>query len=326
MSDAIIFMNTWLPQVTENDKITIVKTLTSNEKTFGNSLLQQYMTRIAPYNTILGVNSPREPDYLASGIVFFYGCLFYIMHFKGWENHIDDILSYNLLYMLVDHYIDDNNVPSDIKKIAIGQMFILIYNPMAYENMQLVDPILKTIAITYHKLVQRCPLVKQCIIKLFNSEVIGLQIQKQSNLDREKYYNIASDKGGYTILVLQAIIGNIDESITTSSYHIGTIMQLIDDVADCTDDNNNGIHTIATFDLHTKGTLDDLWMDIIHRISTIDRRFTIFMILYAVFAVYLPERNKEHFSTTLCSHTTKHNLFNFNGSSLLVNALMNEIK
>lgn len=333
LQEAILLAQKWLPPISEDDKITIMTILTGTEITYGTSLLRKYIEMLRPYTEILGIsgenNRPREADCVASGIVFFYGCLFYIMHFQGWGRHIEDIFLYNLLYILVDHYIDDIRVEPNLKDKAISQMFILIMDPLAYQKLPLIDPILKTIAMTYHRLLTRCPNVKPSVIKLFKAEIDGLSIQKTNNLDRDRYYDIAVRKGGYTMEVLQHIIGNTDPTITEASFQMGSIMQLIDDITDCRADGSNGIHTIATYDLQHENKLDKLWIDIIDRINNIDSRFIIFKILYTIFAVYVPDRFRGNFSTELWSQTTRINLFDYNygcdGSLLLVHAIMDEL-
>lgn len=332
IEEACNYAKKWVPPITETDKGTLMKVLTGTEKTYGAPLLRKYIELLRPYTEILGItgenNRPREADCLASGIVFFYGCLFYIMHFPGWGRHIEDIFLYTLLYMLVDHYIDDIGLDSNLKNQAIKQMFILIDNPLAHEYLQLIDPVLKTIAIVYHKLITRCPNTKPLIIKLFKAEIDGIYIQN-NNCSRTQYYDIANRKGGYTMEVLQHIVGNNDPTISLASFQMGNIMQLLDDMVDINADKNNGIHTIATYELETEGKLDNLWVDIINRINSIDDRFTIFKILYTVFAVYIPDRNRENFSVNLWSQTNCINLFDYthgcDASALLVDAIMNEL-
>lgn len=333
IDDACDLAGRWLPPITEADKITLMEVLTGTESTYGTPLLRKYIELLRPYTEILGVsgenNKPREADCVASGLVFFYGCLFYIMHFPGWGQHIHDIFLYNLLYILVDHYIDDISVDSNVKNQAIIQMFILIEDPLAHENLPLIDPVLKTIAIVYHQLITRCPETQPYIVKLFKAEIEGMTIQRSNKCTREEYYDIASRKGGYTMEVLQHIVGDVDPTISVASFQMGTIMQLIDDITDVIADKTNGIHTIATHDLETFGNLDALWVDIIDRINSIDDRFTVFKILYTVFAVYVPDRFRTNFSEKLWSQTTNTNLFDYtygcDGSALLVDAIMNEL-
>lgn len=329
--DAYDIARNWSPPILDDDKKLIMNVFTGTEPTIGIPLLRKYIELLKPYTKVLGIGvegvETREADCLASGIVFFYGCLIYIMHFPGWGDHIQDIFLYNILYILVDHYIDDVRINPQHKKRTIAQMFILIHDPLAYQQMNLEDDILETIALVYHKLITRCPGVKSAIVNLFRAEIEGLYIQQDSTKSRDVYYEIARQKGGYTLHVLQRIVGNNDAD--AAAYELGEVMQLLDDCLDVMADLNNGIHTIATHDLIQKGTLDELWTDIVKKIGTIDRRFTIFIILYIAFAVYIPSRIPDAYSDQLREQTKGLNLFDYDygcdGSSLLVDAIMNEL-
>lgn len=333
IDDAVKFAANWLPPIEEEDKVRVMRILTGPEITYGTIFLRKYLQFLAPYTEILGLsgkdNRPREADCAASGIVFFYGCLAYIMHFPNWGQHIEEIFLYDILYVLVDHYIDDIGVSPQTKKEAIAQMYLLIEDPSLHETMELIDPVLKVIAQTYHKLLQRCPAAKPTIIKLFQAEISGLSVQQDGTRSRDDYYSTALNKGGYTMQVLQHIVGDTDPEITKASHHIGTVMQLVDDSVDVLADQAAGIHTIATYDLETKGHLDDLWLDIMQRISQISPKFTLFIMLYTVFTVYLPDRTESAYNEEIRRKVTPLNMFDYHygcdGSALLVNALMDEL-
>ncbi len=333
LHDALSIIKKWLPYITQTDKDIIRNILLGSDITPGTILLKKYVKLLRPYAEIIGFigknNKPREDDCAASGIVFFYGCLFYIMHFPNWGSHIEDILLYNILYILVDHYIDDHRIDNNTKNIAISQMFLLINNPLIYLSLPLIDPTLETIAVVYHKLITRHPKTSSTILKLFQSEITGISIQTNNSLDRNNYYTIASMKGGHTMLVLQSIIDSDDPIITNESFKLGQIMQLLDDVSDVLSDKENGIHTIATHDLENKGCLDDLWIDIVSKINDLGPQFTIFKILYTLFAVYIPDRYRGNFSEKLWLETNKVNLFDYHygcdAVDLLVKSIMDEL-
>jgi len=317
----------WLPIITSEDKNRVKEIMTGDEKTCGNILLRKYVELLRPYAKIIGIsggtNGPHEIDCVASGIVFFYGCLIYIMHFPKWGEHIEDIFLYNLLYILVDHYIDDVNIDSNIKNKSISQMFILVNDPLMYKKLKLVDPVLKNIAKIYYRLITRCPKCKESIIKLFEAEIEGLYVQKTNNMRREDYYNIAAKKGGYTMEVLRDIMGYDGDNGET--YKLGKIMQLIDDMLDVITDKTNGINTIATYDLENIGNLDTLWINIMDCIDDIGDTFTIFKLLYVLVMVYVPDRNKGTYTDRLRCSTNALNLFELNGSLMLVENIMNEL-
>lgn len=329
---AINFAQKWLPPITEADKVTLMNVIGGTDVAPGTLLLRKYIELLRPYTQYLGLggeNKPREADCVASGIIFFYVCLLFIMHFPGWGRHIEDIMLYNILYLLVDHYIDDIGVESELKTQAIAQMAILIEDPMACQTMTLIDPTLKVIALVYHRLLNRCPAIGGSIKKLFKAEIKGLSVQKNENLQREQYYEIAAQKGGYTIQVLQDIVGNTDPQVTIAAYNIGIITQLIDDSVDVLIDARNGIHTIATHDLKHEGKLDQLWLDIMSRVAHIDSQFVAFIFVYTVFAVYIPDRMRANYSEQLRAGTNPINLFDYthgcDGSGLLVEWITSEL-
>lgn len=317
----------WLPPINEIDKLSIKEYLLGSECRTWRLFIKEYIKLIKPYEQILNLDNPKEDDCIASGIGFFYGCLLFIMHFPNWGNHIYDIFLYNILYILVDHFIDDMKSNPENKDKVINQMFILISNPSA--KLDFADPSLKVIAETYSQLITRCPLTKISINKLFLSEIEGLKIQKSPDFSREDYYGIALKKGGYTLEVLVHIMGITDNEIIEEAYKIAQTMQLIDDIVDAESDINNGINTVATYDLTKNGNLDLLWLDVVNRINNLHPKFTIFKIVYSFFAVYLPDRCRKQFSPEVYNKTTKLNLFDYNygcdASSLLVSACMEEL-
>ena len=331
MAHGLDLLKTWLPPITTADKLIIVDFLTGVETGFGTPMLRKYIQLLRPYTKLLGisggVNRARESDCLASGIVFFYGCMCYIMHFTDWGNHIYDIFLYNLLYILIDHYIDDITIDAFTKTTSIAAMWGVLDN--ADYQIPLEDEVLHVIARTYRELVQRCPLVQKPLTDLFRAEIRGMYVQHNPSLSRQEYHDMACVKGGLTMVVLNAIVGDTNSDIYDASYHIGTIMQLIDDSVDVLSDKANNIHTIATHDLAVQSNLDTLWSDIAVRIHNIDKRFNLFKFLYSVFNVYVPDRLREAYSQKLRSLTNEVNMFDFNhgcdGSTLLTNAVLNEM-
>ena len=297
----------WLPPITEHDKMALMECLNGTEKTCMSPFLQKYVEFLLPYIEILGIspenNNPRELDCVASGFLFFYACFVYIMHFPNSGEHIEDAFLYTVLYMLVDNYIDDIRVDAGVKQVAIDQMFILIKDPLAHERLPLVDPVLKTIAIVYHKLTTRCPKTRYPMMQIFKAEIDGEVIQKRGDCTRKQYYDMGLLKGGYSVAVLQHIVGDTDESISTASFQLGEITQLMDDMNDVIADRDKGIHTIATYDLENYGNLDMLWVDTVNRINNIDPRFTIFKTVYMMYSVYITDRIPEVYTSELRSKT-----------------------
>jgi hypothetical protein len=323
LSEAISIVTRWLPPIDEKDKEIVANCLSGTEPTLGIPLLREYLKLVRPYLEVLGFTAhnkkPREADCLASGAVFFYGCLMYILHFPDAKSHIRDILLYNILYMLVDHYIDDVRIDSYKKEQTIKQMEQLLHDPTV--SLDYVDPVLSTIAQVYHELITRCPRCKKSLMMLFKAEISGLSIQNSNSKNRDSYFYIALRKGGLTMLVLHDIVQDDNPEIRQATYHLGTIMQLLDDCLDMNSDRSNGIHTIATYDK----ILDRLWIETVELISEIDGFFTLFKTAYSIFAVYLPDRQLLNFSHDLQQQCTKLNLFNCDAAGMLVSIIAAEI-
>lgn len=323
-------LQAWTIPVNESDKQTIMDCLTSMDNQWSVSLLEEYINRLQPYMPSLGWDKTRERDCLGSGLVFFYECLFFIMHYPNWGQYIEDIFLYNMLYLLVDHYMDDDEVCPQRKRLAVQQMSFLIEDPLSYRDMPLADPCLKDIALTYYELVTRRPPTLRSLRRLFAVQVETLTVQVDPTLDRVRYHQISLRKGGLTIEVLADIVGETNVLRKSAAYHLGTIMQLIDDSLDVLADKAKGFHTIATYDLKQNGNLDTLFQEIGWRILAIDSHFVLLKILYVIFICYLPGRMRSCYSDDIYYLTNAHNLFDFrygcDGAALLTRAVASEIQ
>lgn len=285
-----------------------------------NGLIEKYCQLISPYlKDILKDGQEREEYGLASGIIFFYGCLLFIAHFDNWIQYLDDIVQYNILYLLVDHYIDDTKEDPTIKQKSIKQMHILIKNPEKRHDMKLIDSTLYTIAEVYEKLITKRPKSKKYINQLFNSQIQGLKIQNSKTFEREQYMKICENKGGYTLQVLIGIVDRID--LEDEAYHIGTIMQYIDDSVDCLVDQDNKIYTIATHDLEKDGNIDKLWVKSAEAIKNISGDFFLFKVIYSIFLIYIPSRIYNCYGEQIIKETSEYNFFDYklgvDGAALL---------
>ena len=300
----------WLPKISEEDKISIGNFLNGQNNSIGKKLLQKYADMLIPYSRYI------RPNCSSSGIVFFYACLIYIMHFPNYGNYIEDIMLYNILYLLVDNFIDDVKLDPKIKEIGIQQMSQIIQKvtPDYYINEDLI--IIKS---CYDNLLFRNPDAQKYIIKLFQIELQSIIVQNDTSLSRDAYYNMACLKVIYTMEVLQNIVKS-----NIKIDNLGIIMQLIDDSLDVTEDMKDGINTIATYELHKEGNLDKLWLSIAKKIDELESEFTIFKIIYTFCLVYLPDRNPQCYSKNLLNNVKIHNLFEYcDINKLLINAIMN---
>lgn len=309
----------WIPPLTKEDKELFHRILSSTEQTFGAFFLKRYASMIKPYIGLISRSS--EPNCLASGAIFFFGCLIYVMHYPNWGKHIEDILLYNLLYILVDNYIDDASTKQESKQESIKNMKLLLENPE--KDFGLTDPMLVTLLEIYRKMLERHPSVKNSLKQVFLAEVEGLKVQNSKNLTRQEYLNIAIKKGARSIFVLQDIVDDHSPENTKESELWGVILQLVDDSADVDEDVVNNIHTVATHDLKTTGNLDNLWCHVAELLDKTEK-FKIFKILFAIISAYLPSKYAKNYSKELTAKLSEFNLFEGFDTTAMVREIIDD--
>jgi len=311
----------WLPPISEEEKVRLRNILLFSKKGLGEDLFDIYVRRLNPYLKTINVANPREPDCLASGFIFFYGCILYTMQYPDWMKYMDNCFYYNLLYILVDHFIDDNSLSESSKGNAMVQMIDMCTNP--YNDREYVDQSFVDITNVYIKIIENSPDSKQYILALLLTEIEGYKIQKDNTLSEEDYYNIAVRKGGITMLVLNSFVENSKEN-NDEAYNIGALMQLLDDCMDCICDKRNSHNTIATYHLQKYGNLDKLFFLICDRISNL--KGAMFKILYCAFAVYIPETIPQYFSEELIEITKQYNILtHIDCANLIINTMITKM-
>lgn len=323
----------WLPKNTLKNVVVIEELLMGcfKENKLIYNMVKVYVDIIYPYLDLLGLSDgkhvePSEYDCSASGFIFFYLCLGYLLHFPNFHKYIEDICLYNMLYMLVDHYIDNQCIDNVVKTNVISDMKSILDNQnIDYD----ANPILKHIHIIYNKLLNRNknkPLFMENVRNLFKYEVENLHVQNSPNMNAKTYFDVSISKGGYTMLVLQSIIEDSNPDTSKATYELGLIMQLIDDCQDVIIDTQKNINTIATFEYKHRGNIDHLWIDIINRVTHIDAKFNIFKIFFMFVLLYLPNKNPELYSKKLLVACESLNLLNkFKGKFAMDNMLVESI-
>ena len=291
-------------------------------------LINDYVENLLPHLDVLRIskfeNNLRDKTSLASGFIF----LIYSVIYKCINYYNDDkesIYDYIILYMLMDQYIDDSTIDDDKKTEVIKQMVILIYDPYQYKNMKLIDPILENMAITYIKLIIKYPNIKKSFINLFNIQIKGHIKQKNTNLSREDYYDLSIHKGIYTNNVLCDIYGITDDQEKLLNNEIGIIVQLIDECSDVNEDINSNIYTIATYDLDKTGYLDNIIIDIMERITKLNKKYFIYKILFTYVVIYIVSQNNKFFSKNLNLIFKYYDIYTYLKDNLKLTALTDKI-
>ena len=248
-----------------------------------------YAKKLLPHAEDLGYmeDKTRSPNIVGAGLFCYVGqLLLYYCQYGDWNDPIkgiskdiitgsmvfDHVFNFVLMYLYVDYYLDDNNVDEENKKSMIKDMYKLIYDPDCIKCPDKMQGLLSS----YKRILEVTPSCKDTMIKLFKIEVESVKIQKNHKLTRSAYMKTAFEKGGMTCVAIQSMFGSDDSQ---QCYMIGALLQLIDDMMDVYEDIEDGINTIATYDLKKYGNLDYIFLlsvNIVHSLSPV---FTIFKIM-----------------------------------------------
>jgi len=239
-----------------------------------------------------------------SGSICFYGGVFTSLLNYGYIENIEGLFTFALCYMLIDHFLDDKNISDEEKNESMRDIYLFIMNGEKTDN-----KLLNAGSDRYLKLIQENPKTKEYFIKLFKSELRGVNIQKNKNLDREIYLEIAEEKGGLTAAVIGSIIGleDIEESMK-----LGALIQLTDDYLDIGDDTALEIYTLARYDLDN-GNLDEYVIYTIKKIGELSNVYNFFKPILLL-GIILGVNDTGNISEELNSILQKYNLFNENTS------------
>lgn len=268
--------------------------------------VNRYVELLNPYVKHLDL---KNPNFLSSGLVFYFTSIYYISHFSEWLEKVRDVFLVTMLYLFVDHYLDDKNLDPKIRKEAITQLIMLSQNPELKLNF--VDEKFESIVSIYKELNQRNPQFKKYLLVAFMSEVESVKIQQSPDHSYETYLRICYEKGGTSASLIQCLLDPEDQKLMDECYNLGKIIQLLDDCADCDNDNENKINTVATFVLKNEGCLDSLWKSIIPMISEIDERLYRFKYLFGFICAYTVGRYSHNFSKELNEQMKHLKLFEF---------------
>lgn len=330
------FLQTWAVEATDNDRKEFLNGLHFNStwSEFSKSCVDLYIHCIFDHLEHLGFRGGqrmRDIEAPASALVFFIWSFTFAVHFPNWVNHLEALFNYNLLYLYVDHYIDDTEMTPEQKKTSISQMFILLQNPRARFTLPLVDPTLSTIAELYEGLATKYPQSVEAMKAIFKTQIEGLKYQNDPNSSKSDLEDICVRKGSRTAEVIATFVGlTPTDAWYRDAQTIGAIMQLVDDCIDVEADLKNNVSTIATWIFREHGSLDSLLITIAAHISEIGNHFWMFKISYTLFLCYIPDRWARYFSPEIRSLFHRYNLFDYNlgcdGVLLLTNMVLERIK
>ena len=222
-----------------------------------------------------------------SGSICFFGGVFTSLLNYGYIENIEGLFTFALCYMLIDHFLDDKNISDEEKNKCMKEIYAFIHDDTSKidNNHKSDNKLINAAAERYFDLLKTAPQCREYIIKLFKSELKGVEIQKRKDLPREIYLQIAEEKGGLTAAVIASIIGLTDEN---ESMKLGALIQLVDDVLDIGDDNTLNIYTLARFDIDNKKLDNYVIYTIIkiHKLSNIYNFFKPILLLGIILGIH----------------------------------------
>ena len=220
-------------------------------------------------------------EQVSGSVCFFGGVITSILNY-GYIEEIEGLFTFALCYMLIDHFLDDNTISMEEKTKSMREIYLFIKQGKRSEN-RLID----AAAERYLELIEKTNCQKY-IFLLFESELKGIKIQRQDNLDRETYLKIAEEKGGYTSACIGSIIGLTYLDPGGENFILGSLIQYIDDTLDMGDDERLGIMTLARHDLINSNLDQYIYrtMKIIYELSPVYNFFKVILLYGIVLGVH----------------------------------------
>lgn len=219
-----------------------------------------------------------------SGSICFFGGVFTSLLHHGYIKNIEHLFTFAFCYMLIDHFLDDDSISSTSKERSMKKIFsILCFSGVSVEentgeqkdedgDLVISEEIIKR----YRDMIEDTSCLEE-IKELFRAELEGSKICKNKNWERDIYFNNACEKGGYTALVIGRIIGIKKEDLEGSegALRLGSLIQLVDDFLDISDDISLGIYTLIQYDID-HGNLDEYIIYCLEEINSLPDTYNFF--------------------------------------------------
>ena len=250
----------------------------NNIKNKNTNLLYEYCKGI-DFNPVIKAFTSRlqtinwkfsKSEEVSGSICFFGGVVTSLLNY-GYIKEIEGLFTFAVCYMLIDHFLD-NTENTDIEK---DECIRDIYNFVVLGEKN-NNKLVLAVGDRYLDLIKRVPESREYFIKLFQSEIRGVTIQRSSIFERDVYLKIAEEKGGLTSLCIASILGL--EMDNDNNYNLGLLIQMTDDSLDIQDDIALGIYTLARYDID-HGNLDRYIYENIVKINNLSPVYNLFKII-----------------------------------------------
>ncbi len=179
----------------------------------------------------------------------------------------DKIISYVLLYLHVDHYLDSKEKTSDQKK----QLLKWLKDP----NRKIDNSIFYSRLVELYNNIVTSSEKLNLFRMLIDITIESSAIQYSRIQTKKALADICKRKGGITVLVGYRLIYAVDANTVSDLclMQLGECIQLLDDIIDCTIDKKMGIHTICTYTMNKYIYLDRVAINLARKIALLDKCF-----------------------------------------------------
>lgn len=256
-----------------------------------------------------------KSEMVSGGVCFFGGVVTSLLNY-GYVQELEGLFTFAVCYMMIDHFLDDSSNSDRDKDQCVREIYNFIVNDIDSDN-----KIIGAIKNRYLDLITRVPNCKQYFIKLFNSELKGLQIQRSKHYSRDDYLNVALEKGGYTSLCIASILGlNVNsESLHRSpldnldmnndNYNLGSLIQTpCDDLLDLMDDERENIYTLIRYDID-HSNLDQHLFESIKKIDNLGNVYNFFKVILLLGIILGIHDNPNSVSSEMYQLLSRYDIF-----------------
>lgn len=234
-----------------------------------------------------GTSEVMTESSLTTGAACFYcGLALRLLHdhrdLTTLPKQLDALFSFTMLYMLADHYLDDSQVKQSSKDELVKQIEIAMTTNESSDH---------PLVVHYRKIIELIPEAKEPLQLAIRSELQSCKVQKIEGLTREQYREMAYDKGGTSVQILQAIMGIYPDD---AGYQLGACIQIVDDIIDVDDDAAERIHTMMT----ESEFLDEAFVETVHQIDGLPNEYNIFKPALMLMLLYGLAESSQRYSSS----------------------------
>ena len=175
------------------------------------------------------------------------------------EEVLQRIMAYVGMYLIVDHYLDSPEVSAVEKEDMLRWLRDPQPSSDARRNKLL-------------ELTKELCMEKESMQALVELVIRSHRSQYAAEMTVEDYMRVCEHKGGMTVLLGARIIYGASVRVSDDDLkRLGFCIQLLDDIADCSDDARNNINTVCTQAVSTRGNIDIAAWELLYQSTLLPR-------------------------------------------------------